>query len=86
MFDLATRDSYFTILVEVFTNHILAENRYFMNYIESTENKTIVLKPQTSTKLLDNLIILTTFLSMISTINHFFIKRKFCKHYFLQSS
>ena len=25
-FDLRTRDSYFTILVEVFTNHILADN------------------------------------------------------------
>ena len=30
-FDLTARDSYFTILVEVFTNHILAENTYFTN-------------------------------------------------------
>ena len=27
-FDSMTRDSYFMILVEVFTNHILAENTY----------------------------------------------------------
>ena len=31
--DLTTRDSYFTILVEVFTNHILAENTNFTNQI-----------------------------------------------------
>ena len=28
-FDLATLDSYFAILVEVFTNHILVENTYY---------------------------------------------------------
>ena len=33
-FDLTTRDLYFTILDEVFTNHILAENTYFTNHIE----------------------------------------------------
>ena len=33
-FDAKTRDSYFTILVEVFTNHIVAENTYFTNHIE----------------------------------------------------
>ena len=33
-FDLATRDSCFTILVEVFTNHISLENSDFINYIE----------------------------------------------------
>ena len=30
-FDLTTHDSYFAILVEVLTNHILAENTYFLN-------------------------------------------------------
>ena len=30
--DLTTCDSYFTILVEVFTNHILAVKSYFMNH------------------------------------------------------
>ena len=44
-FDLMTRDSYFWILVEVFRNYILAENTYFMNHIERTERKIIVLKP-----------------------------------------
>ena len=28
-----TRDSYFTTLVEVFTNHILAKSTYFTNLI-----------------------------------------------------
>ena len=27
-FDLTTRDSYFTILVEIFTNHVLAEKTF----------------------------------------------------------
>ena len=33
-FYLTTRNSYFTILVDVFTNHIPAENIYFTNHIE----------------------------------------------------
>ena len=33
-FDLMTCDSYFTILVEVFMNRILAENTCFMNHVE----------------------------------------------------
>ena len=40
-----TLDSYFMILVEVFTNHILAENTYFLNRIEWTEHKIMVLQP-----------------------------------------
>ena len=36
-FDLTTRDSYFMILVEVFTNHILAEKKNFKNHLEWTE-------------------------------------------------
>ena len=43
-FDLTTCNSYFAILVEVFTNHILAENTYFMNHAEWTEHKIMVLK------------------------------------------
>ena len=31
-FDLTTWDSYFTILAEVFTNHILAENVFHESY------------------------------------------------------
>ena len=44
-FNLMTHDSYFTILVKVFTNHILAENSCFTIWIEWTEHKIIVLKP-----------------------------------------
>ena len=41
-FDLTTRDSYFMILVEVFMNHILAENTYFTNHIERREHKILI--------------------------------------------
>ena len=44
-FNLTTQDSYFTTLVEVFTNHNLAKNTYFMNHIEQAELKIMVLKP-----------------------------------------
>ena len=40
-----THDLYFTILVEVFMNRILAENMYLTNHIECTEHKIMVLKP-----------------------------------------
>ena len=44
-FDLTIHDSYFTILVERFTNYILAENTYFTNLMQWTEHKIMVLKP-----------------------------------------
>ena len=44
-FDLTTRDLYFKIQVEVFTNHILAENTYLLNHRNCTEHKNMVLKP-----------------------------------------
>ena len=44
-FDLMTCDLYFTILVEVFMNHILAWKMYFTNCIEQREHKIMVLKP-----------------------------------------
>ena len=37
-FDLTTRDSYFTILVEVFTNHILAKKIHISRIIQSDQN------------------------------------------------
>ena len=42
---LMTCDFYFTILVEVFTNNVLAENTYFTNHTDWTEHKIMVLKP-----------------------------------------
>ena len=33
------------MLVDVFTNHILVENTYFINHIGWTEHKIMVLKP-----------------------------------------
>ena len=56
-FDLTTRDSYFTILVEVFTNHILAENMidfriYFTIHLGWTEHKIMVLKPANKNKII----------------------------------
>ena len=71
-----TCNSYFTILVEVFTNHISVENTYFTNHIEWTEHKIMGFKYQ---------IIRQSLLSTISIIIHFFVKQKLCKHYFLRS-
>ena len=42
------RDSYFTILVEIFMKHILAENTFFTNQTEWAEHKIMVLKPANS--------------------------------------
>ena len=44
-FNLTTCDSNFTILVEVFTSRILAENTYFTKHVERTEQKITALKP-----------------------------------------
>ena len=44
-FHLMTHDSYFTILIEVFMNHISAENSNFRYHIERTEHKIMILKP-----------------------------------------
>ena len=44
-FTLTTCDSYFMILFEVFTNHISAENSYFMNHMEWREHKIMIFKP-----------------------------------------
>ena len=43
-FNLTICDSYFMVLIEVFMNHISAENTYFMNHIVWTEHKIKVLK------------------------------------------
>ena len=43
-FDLTTRNSHLTTLVEVFTSDILAESTYFTNRIERTEYSIMVLK------------------------------------------
>ena len=43
-FNLITCDLYFPTLVEVFTNHILAEKTYFTIHIEWTEHKIMVSK------------------------------------------
>ena len=40
-----TCDSCFTTQFEVFTNHILAENAYFLNNLGWPEHKIMVLKP-----------------------------------------
>ena len=49
-FYLTTRDLYFTILFEVFTN-ISAENTYFTNHIEWAEHKNMGFKPANRYKL-----------------------------------
>ena len=47
-----TRDLYFTILVEFFTNHILEENTNFTNHLGWTEQKIMVLKPANKYKII----------------------------------
>ena len=77
---ITTRDLYFTILVEVFTNHISAESTYFTNHTEWTEHKIMGFKPTNRYQ-----IIRQSLLSTISIIIHFFVKQKLCKQYFLGS-
>ena len=74
-FNLTTCDLYFTILVEVFMNHISAEN-----HIEWIEHKIMGFKPANRYQ-----IIRKSLLSMISIIIYFIVKQKLCKPYFLQS-
>ena len=62
-FDLTTHDSDFTILVEVFMNHISAENTYFTNHIEWTNHKIMAFKSANRYQ-----IIRQSLLSMISII------------------
>ena len=84
-FNLRTRNSYFLILIEVFTNHVLIENIYFTNCIEWTEYKIMVLKSENKYQIIWQCHNFKTFLMTISTIINFFIKQKFCKHLFLCS-
>ena len=44
-FDLTARDSYFTVLVDIFMKHILAEKTYFTNQTEWIEHIITVWKP-----------------------------------------
>ena len=77
-----TCDSYFTILVKVFTNHILAENTHTFHEscrVRITQDYGL---PKIITKLLGNVKTLKTFPSPITSIIHFFIEQKFCKHRF----
>ena len=75
-----THDSYFTILVEVFTNHISAELSYFTNHIEQIEHKIMSFKPTNRYQIFQQSV-----LSMIYIIIHFFAKQMLCKHYFLRN-
>ena len=50
-----THDSYFTILVEVFMNHMLAESTYFTNHIEWTEHKIMAIKYANKNKIIQQL-------------------------------
>ena len=68
-----TCDSYFTILVEVFTNHTLAENTYFTNHIERTEHTIVVLKPANKYQIIR----CHSFITIL--INDFFMSKRFVK-------
>ena len=75
-FDLTARDSYFTILVEVFTNHILPVNTYFTNRREWTEHKIIVLKPASKYKAIWQRYFFRNILSSISSIIYLSVEQK----------
>ena len=64
--DLMTCDSYFSILVEVFTIHILAEDTYFTNHVEWTEHKTMVLKPANKYQIIRQQLFATSIISLSS--------------------
>ena len=71
-----TRDSYFTILVVVFMNHILAEKSYFRNHTEhELDTRLWCHNLQISTKLFSSVILLKILLSTISSIIHLFIEQ-----------
>ena len=81
-FSYPFNDSWFVFHYSNWSFHesYLAEKTHFMNLIEWTEhNKMVLLNLQTRTKLLNNVVILT-FLLTILTIIHFFIEQKFCKY------
>ena len=81
---LTTLDSYFTILVEVFTNHILAERTYFTNHREWIEHKIMVLKPANKYIIIwqcQNFNILIDDLQQ----HPFLCRAKFCKNHFLRT-
>ena len=77
-----TYDSYFTILVKVFTNHILAENTHIFHESCKMRRTQDYGLPQIITTLLGNVKTLKTFPSTNTSIIHFFIEPKFCKHHF----
>ena len=76
-------DSYLMVLIEVFMNHILAENIFHEAYRENT--RLWPYNPPISTKLFCNFMTLKTFLLTIASIIHFFIWQKVSKHHFLRS-
>ena len=76
-----THDSYFKILVEVFTNHILVESTYFTNRIEQTEHSTMILKFANKYQIIWQC---HNFKSILVD-DHSFFKYKFCKHHLLPS-
>ena len=71
-FDLTTCNSYFTILVEVFTNHISDKNTYFINHIKWPEHKVPVLKPANKYQVIWQCHSFKSILLTITSIIHFF--------------
>ena len=65
-FNLTTRDSFYTMLGEVFLNRILAESTYFTNHVEWTEHKIM------ASKLANTYQIIWQCHSFKSTLIHYF--------------
>ena len=76
--NLTTRDSYFTILVEVFTNHISTKSTHFTNHIERTEHSIMVLKLSNKYQIIWQ----CHNFKNIFVDDHSYFEYKFCKHHF----
>ena len=77
-----TCNLYFPILVKFFTNHILAENTHIFHESCRVRRTQDYGPPQIIIKLLGNGKTLKAFPSTITSIIHFFVEQKFCKHHF----
>ena len=61
-FDLTIRDPYFSILIDVFTNHIVGENLYFSNHMKWTEQKIMGFKPANKYRIIQRFLFLKNIL------------------------
>ena len=84
-FDLTTRDSYFTILVDDLTFCILVENTHLKKTLEFTEHKLLAWKPANKCQIIWQYQNFKNILVNEFQHHSYFIKQKIGKHHFLES-